>query len=102
MEATPHYFHGGVRLAQGVLSVCPDARVVITLRDPIERLWSIYRFAQSMLKLDKLLSFDAFVEEAERVFNEGSAQTDANRPFWSSIQGAMYERFLPAWRDASA
>ena len=34
MEATPHYFHGGARLAQGVSSVCPDARVVLTLEGP--------------------------------------------------------------------
>ena len=52
-----------------------------------------------MLKLEGDLTIDAFVEEAERVFNQGGVQTDANRPFWSSIHGGMYDRFLPAWRD---
>jgi hypothetical protein len=41
MEGTPHYFHGGRRLIRGLQEVLPDPRILIMLRDPVQRTWSV-------------------------------------------------------------
>ena len=99
MEATPHYFHGGKTLVEGIRNALPDVRIVLTLRDPVERLWSIFQFAKSMLILPREISIEDFVSEAEHVYYNGVAQTPENRPYWTSITGSMYASFLPAWLD---
>lgn len=42
MEATPNYCYGGERLRAGIKDTHGRPRIVISLRDPIDRLWSAY------------------------------------------------------------
>jgi hypothetical protein len=99
MEATPHYFHGGRRLVDGIKATLPDPRVIITLREPVARLWSIYRFAKSMLLLPTHLNFDEYVETAMQIHAAGVRQTVDNRPYWTGVSGSMYSHFICDWID---
>jgi Sulfotransferase domain len=99
MEATPHYFHGGCRLVSALSEASPSVRVVITLREPVARFWSIYRFARSMLRLPARITLDEFAREAERLYLTHASQTMENRPYWTSIAGSMYHEFLMPWFD---
>ena len=97
MEATPHYFHGGNRLVSGIESALPDARVIITLREPVARLWSIYRFAKSMLLLPAQITFDEYLDTAVHLNSTGARQTATNRPYWTGVAGSMYSRYVADW-----
>jgi Sulfotransferase family len=97
MEATPHYFHGGQRLVESVRGTLPDVRVVLTLREPAERNWSIYRFAKSMMLLPRDLEYRRFVDGCFAVSARDSVQTPENRPYWSSLRGSEYEVFIRPW-----
>lgn len=47
-EATPSYMLGGVELAQRLRRAVPDARLIVILRDPVERAYSHFQMTQDM------------------------------------------------------
>src|SRR5205823_10764874 len=40
VEATPSYCYGGPRLVGGIRDTLEHPRIIIILRDPVDRLWS--------------------------------------------------------------
>ena len=61
MESTPDYLYCE-KARQRIAKYLPDAKLVFSLREPISRLISWYRFAKQIGKLPQTLSFDAYVE----------------------------------------
>jgi hypothetical protein len=96
MEATPHYFHGGRRLIDGIKSTLPDPHIVLTLRDPVERVWSVYRFAKGNMQLPPEMTFEEYLLACERSHRDGERRPSTGRAYWS-IRGSVYADFLPAW-----
>ncbi|GBG26797.1 Heparan sulfate glucosamine 3-O-sulfotransferase 4 [Hondaea fermentalgiana] len=47
-EATPSYLLGGIAVAKRLRSVAPDARLVVILRDPVERAFSHFQMTRDM------------------------------------------------------
>jgi hypothetical protein len=99
MEGTPHYFHGGQRLIREIRGVLPDPRILLTLRDPVQRTWSVYRLAKSILQLPNSLTFEEYLRTCERLYEDRAPRTKDNRPYWS-IRGGVYADFLPDWLNA--
>ena len=48
LEATPTYSYGGRPVIQAIRSVLGRPKIVISLRDPADRLWSAYTFQRSV------------------------------------------------------
>jgi hypothetical protein len=48
LEATPNYCLGHDRVLQAIKRTLRDPRIIITLRDPVDRLWSAYTFQRSL------------------------------------------------------
>ena len=42
IEATPGYFYGGQESAKAINNYSPESKVIIVLRNPVERLFSFY------------------------------------------------------------
>jgi Sulfotransferase domain len=61
MEATPSYCYGGRRLVAGVKETLERPRILMILRDPVDRLWSAYTFQRSLMHLPGIESFEAYV-----------------------------------------
>ena len=99
MEATPHYFHGGRRLIDGLQRTLPDPRIILTLRDPVDRIWSVYTFAKGRMRLPAEMTFEGYLEECERLFRAVAPRPRSDRAFWS-IRGGVYADFLPVWLDS--
>ena len=61
IESTPDYLYCDKACKRIAVSL-PHAKLVFSLREPISRLISWYRFAKQIGKLPQTLSFDAYVE----------------------------------------
>ena len=61
MESTPDYLYCE-KARERIAELLPHAKLVFSLREPISRLISWYRFAKQIGKLPQTLSFDAYVE----------------------------------------
>jgi Sulfotransferase family len=98
MEASPRYFQGGRRLVSTLRSMLPDAAVLVTLRDPVSRTWSMYRYARSHGFIPPEQTFDEYVERCEVLARSGALQSAANRPYWST-RASRYADHLPPWLE---
>jgi len=99
MDGTPHYFHGGRRLIDGMRRTLPDPRVVLTLRDPVDRVWSVFSFAKGMLQLPSEMTFDEYLDRCMALQRNHAPRPATARAYWS-IRGGVYADFLPDWLEA--
>jgi hypothetical protein len=73
LEATPDYLHSPGSAAR-IHAELPRVRLVFSLRDPVARLSSWYRYARAGGRLDARESFEAWIRRMERA--SGGAQHD--------------------------
>jgi hypothetical protein len=99
MEATPGYFHGGPRLIQGIRTMLEAPRIVILLRDPIARIWSIYRYAKSHLLLPRGVTIGQYIERCQEVNRERRLRPVHRQAYWS-IRASHYIDFIGPWLEA--
>ncbi|MDH3302793.1 MAG: sulfotransferase [Acidimicrobiia bacterium] len=99
MEATTGYFLGGASIAQPMAEMLPDARVLIVLREPVDALWSHYRFVRSHLRIPGDMDFPAYVEESRRLMVAGEDGLRENNAY-VAYSGGFYEKPLTEWADA--
>jgi Sulfotransferase family len=99
MESTPVYFYGGRRLITTLKSTLPDARVIVTLRDPTPRLWSYFRFMKTRLKLEREESLDEYLEVALQLRERGADRRREHNAYWAFSSG-FYGDYIPDWFEA--
>jgi hypothetical protein len=100
MEASPQYFHGGAPVIEAIRRSLERPRTVLSLRDPIDRLWSQYRFAKTRMgPIPASMTFDQYVDRSLRVRREGQPLTPDNQPYWH-LSGGFYVEHISAWLDA--
>lgn len=98
LEATPGYFGGGRPVAVAMRDTLPNARVVVSLRDPVARCWSWYRFAKSRGRVPKSLGFASYLNRCEELNATGHDGRRANQAF-SGLLGGCYDRWIGDWLD---
>lgn len=97
MEATPGYFYGGRKSADAISNFSPDSKVIIVLRDPVERLFSFYKYKQSLGHISGKLKFGDYIGECRKV--------PADQPIWKenyvhwAMIGGKYAKLLSEWHD---
>jgi Sulfotransferase domain len=99
MEATPGYFHGGRRLIEGVKATLDRPRIVLMLRDPVTRVWSIYRYASSHLLLPENPGFEEYIQRCEEVYGSGRLRPKEGQAYWS-VRASHYVDYIEDWLDA--
>ncbi len=99
MEATTGYFLGGETVARAVVDALPDARVLISLREPVDALWSYYRFVRSHARIDPDMSFEQYLDRCRSMTASGEDLLRDNNAFLA-YRGGFYDEPLTAWADA--
>ena len=99
MEATTGYFLGGHAIATAMAETLPSVRVVISLREPVDALWSHYRFVRSHARIDADMSFREYVERSREMMRSGADLRRENNAF-VAYRGGFYDRPLAEWADA--
>lgn len=95
MEATPSYCYGGKRMIQALHEVLPRPRVIISLRNPVDRLWSAYTFQRTKGNLGNHASFEDYLVKCEQ-----KTQGVDTGPYFGGIQIGLYSNYLSDWFDA--
>ncbi len=102
LESTPDYLYCSSAL-NNIGELLPYAKLVFSLREPISRIISWYRFAVQIGRLPNSLSIDEYVEQlfeiAEGMQNDNTTQeVDANSK--EDIEHAQFMQVLPQGRYA--
>jgi len=98
MEATPGYYAGGRTVAEAVDRLLPDVRVIVSLRDPVQRCWSWYQFVRSTARIPKEMAFAEYVDRCMRLHDEGTDGHRVNQQFWG-LGGGCYDLWLDPWLE---
>ena len=97
MEATPGYFYGGKKVSDKMKNLLPNSKVIIVLRNPVQRLFSFYKYKLSLGHIDSGLSFDDYLEKCKSMpINEKIKKE--NYDFWG-MEGGLYADLLEAWHS---
>jgi len=97
IEATPGYFYGGNESADAINNFSPESKIIIVLRNPVERLFSFYKYKKSLGHIDGKLNFESYVDECKNIPDTQSIQKD-NYDFWA-IVGGNYASLLSEWHN---
>ena len=97
MEATPGYFYGGRKSADTINNFSPDSKVIIVLRDPVERLFSFYKYKQSLGHISDKLNFGDYIGECRKVPADQPIRKE-NYDYWAMV-GGNYTSLLSDWYD---
>jgi hypothetical protein len=98
MEATPGYFPGGRVVAQAIDELLPGSRIVVSLRDPVQRCWSWYRFVKSTARIPEQMGFPAYLDRCAELHHAGVDHLRAHQPFWG-LGGGCYDRWIDDWLE---
>jgi hypothetical protein len=97
IEGTPSYFYGGERMARGIEAAVPGVRILVVLREPGARAFSLWRFSRSRLRIPSNLSFRAYLEQCRELGDR--PQTEPGLTGWRALSGGRYSQYLPAWQE---
>ena len=90
MESTPDYLYCN-KARERIATSLPNAKLVFSLREPISRLISWYRFAKQIGKLPQTLSFDAYVEV---LFGATNTHEETEEQHLQTLQQGCYTIYL--------
>ena len=90
MESTPDYLYCE-KARERIAEFLPHAKLVFSLREPISRLISWYRFAKQIGKLPQTLSFDAYVE---LLFTSVDCHKENEEQHLQTLQQGCYTIYL--------
>lgn len=99
LEATLNYWYGGARVISAIKSHLNDPRVVISLRDPVDRLWSSYKMHKGRGTIARTTSFASYVGECERLWVEGNDLAPNNRHY-RALRTGTYSAYFTEWAEA--
>ncbi len=98
LEATPRYCTGGRVVAERIDAVCgPGTRVIIVLREPVERFSSFFTFQKARLRLPEDLTIDDYVVRSLAMSDDDLH--DPEQHAWTAFHSGCYADLLPGWRD---
>lgn len=97
IEATPGYFYGGKESANAINKYSPNSKIILVLRNPVDRLFSFYKYKKSLGHISDTLTFEAYIEECKKIDSYQSIDKE-NYDFWAMI-GGKYFPLLLEWHS---
>lgn len=97
MEATPTYSYGGRPVVEAIRDTLGSPRIVVSLRNPVDRLWSAYTFQRQLGNLTAFRGFDDYLEECLRRRRRGGHPVP--RDHMHGLHIGFYAEYLPHWLE---
>lgn len=97
IEATPGYFYGGKESAEAINDFSPGSRVILVLRNPVDRLFSFYKYKKSLGHISGKLTFETYLDECKKIDSNQLIQKK-NYDFWAMV-GGKYHSLLLEWHN---
>lgn len=95
MEASPSYIYGGEAIADAIQEYCGDSRIIIILREPVDRIGSFYNHIRSKEMLQEKVDMPTFIRRSiEGIFDQSRQDY-----FTRGVREGFYSDYLPAWFD---
>jgi hypothetical protein len=97
LEATPSLLYGGAAVAATMDAVLTDLRVVVVLREPVQRAISFFEYQKTRLRIPADMRIEDYLARADTLAPADFGDPENER--WFAVGGSRYADFLPAWVD---
>ena len=97
-EATPTYSYGGRPVIEAIRDTLDRPRILLVLRNPVNRLWSAYTFQRELGNLPGVASFEDYVAACRRRRRDGTDLVPGDHLHGLYI--GYYVDYVPLWLDA--
>jgi hypothetical protein len=97
LEATPSYLYGGAAVARVIDHALPDPRILVILREPVNRAISFFRYQKVRLRFPAELTISEYLAEADRLTAADFGDPDNEK--FMAVRGSCYAEFVPAWLE---
>ena len=97
IDASPAYMYGGKLLRDKMLEVLPEHKIIIILREPVDRFLSNYNWLRAKLFITPDEDLKIFIQKC---IKEMEYPLKDNNFYRRSIEEGMYNDFVPGWIDA--
>ncbi|CAN5162364.1 sulfotransferase domain-containing protein [soil metagenome] len=98
LKASPSYFGRGPRFVSAVRGTLREPRVLVTLREPVDRLWSSYKMKRSKGHFRAEVTFEDFVERCLAVRASGEVWRPENQVY-RALSTGFYADYIDDWLD---
>lgn len=93
MEASPSYIYGKEKIANAIHQHCGKAKIIMILREPIDRLGSFYNHIRSKAMLEENVDMYTFIQKSLQGINDHSKQDYFTR----GVREGFYSDYLSPW-----
>ena len=97
VEASPGYYCGGELVAEAVRDRLPDTRVLVLLREPVERLESFYTFMKSILTVPREMSLAEYVDACLALTPAELSSKELD--MYRGLHDGLYADYYDGWRS---
>ena len=97
MEATPGYVTGGEKMAAQISETLGEVKIIIILKEPVDRLVSFYKRKKATLQLPQEMSFREYVERCTQMTPQELSQRENH--LYSALKTGEYDTFLEPWLE---
>ncbi len=95
LDASPSYIYGKESIILKMKEILPPHKVIIVLRDPVQRFISFYNYLKAQLILDPEENLSLFLKKCIKNCNGVMVDNKYSR----AIQEGRYIDYLPAWME---
>lgn len=96
MEGSPSYAFGGPAIISAIERTLDNPKIIISLRDPVQRMWSAYAFNKARGKITDVRSCDEFVTICEWKRRHESHMRVGDQKA-GALSAGFYDEYLDAW-----
>ncbi len=93
MEASPSYIYGKDKIADAIYHHCGRVKIIMILREPIDRLGSFYNHIRSKAMLDENVDMYSFIQKSLEGIQDHSKQDYFTR----GVREGFYSDYLTPW-----
>lgn len=95
VEATPAYVYGGEKIATEIYNTIPDVKILIILKNPVDRLISFYQRKKATFQLPEEMTLSEYIEICVSKTDE-ELQLLENQ-IYTGIKLGEYDTFIEPW-----
>ncbi|MBL7923366.1 MAG: sulfotransferase [Bacteroidia bacterium] len=93
MEASPSYLYGKDKIADAILEHCGPSKIIMILREPVDRLGSFYNHIRSKAMLDEPVDMPTFIRKSLEGIHDQTKQDYFTR----GVREGFYSDYLEDW-----
>lgn len=98
VDATPTYSYGGAPVIDAIRQHLQHPKIIISLRNPVERLWSAFTYQRTLGNLNDLPQFEEYLRVCELREREGAPLVPHDH--LHGLRIGFYDRYIGLWLDA--